>query len=158
MIKHNYWTSLPVRDLGVFPRYCSVDLSSFHYIVWVHVNRMRRLFHYKAEERNLHNGFVKQIQRPAIISGRRFTLLSHKMTRWDPAPVHPFAIGSRRWIQSNKSNYNKQRLMKMNRQRKQRGVRLQWMDDGVFLATDTYLPAITNLQSHLNTKVEGSYC
>lgn len=35
--------------------------------------------------------------------------------------INPFALGSWRWIQPDKSNYNKQRLTKMNRQAKQSG-------------------------------------
>lgn len=37
-------------------------------------------------------------------------------------------------------------------------MRLQWSDDIVFSVADAYLPAITNLQPHHHTKVEGNHC
>lgn len=81
MMKHNYWTNLTMRNLGVFP----IVLSLFHYIVWALVNCMRRPFHYHSLQKKKHNGFLKHIQHWAIISGWRFTLLSLSMMKWDPA-------------------------------------------------------------------------
>lgn len=75
--------------------------------------------------------------------------------------VHPFALGPWRWMWSNKSGYKKKnpnRLTEMNRQTKQRGGRLQWSDDGVFIVAHAYLPAISNIQPHHHTKVAGSHC
>lgn len=100
----------------------SYIMSLFHYIV-----RALSLWFTAEEEINLHNGFLKHIQHWAIISGWRFTLWSHNMTRWDPAHLIPLLLVHEDECSRIKSNYNEQRLTKMNRQEtKRREASVVW--------------------------------
>lgn len=143
-----------MTDLGVFPICCpGVSLIvSLHCVgpCKLCVQALSLWFTAEEEERNIHNGFLKHIQQRAIISGWRFTLLSDEMR---PSPWFIPLLS----VHEDECGYKKtnNRLTEMNRQTKQRGGRLQWSDDSVFIVAHAYLPAISNIQPHHHTKGGG---